>query len=680
MPTLKDEPALGFWLRYAEREGALVESGGDHALLLLPRPLAQASELPEEVTVTADPDIARADGAELLIAGHPALDRAAATVLAEGDTGHAFLPWPGSRPPTRSALEARARELVAIEHGRIDATGEPSPAYAPMLRVGAMISYAASLTLRFQELEEAWVDACSGLAPGARVLAMVRDAARLPEPDSRHRALKPELSVALPPAHEQLARRATARQATLGVQAQRALGLELARADCYYEAALDSIERRRPTATAERVRLLDAQAHATRVEQARRRREIEEEFSARHEIRPFRLHLVYVPVFLLPVEARRGSRPFPLVLTWMPGAQEFARNRCPVCGEAEALVAARDRLGCRACTSRPVTPRPGAHAPEAASEPQPGRRISSAADDPVVQDDARVRRDPGVPREHVADEGSRAPARPREGRGVGARSPARIRDADAFKRQPCATPPPRITRGASERIGNKLALDFWGRLARGDRWPRKKVAPDSPLRALHRLYGQAGPLYALGLPTAARPDQVTATTFPAETGGPELTVGLLTAGAADYRYSLSWCLDAGSPLIGEVAPTAHPLALPPARGEARATADRLHERAPAPAADLDPVAAALWRAELGHTGLPFVVRCLATWWRVEASADPNEPAGAVAATIARAIARAAGMPRSQAETASLYETELRDMKRVARDLSSVLRISGARGW
>src|SRR5665213_1113533 len=157
--TRIDEPALSFWLDYAEREGALVEDHGDHALVLLTDPLREQSELPEEVTVTSHPDVAREDGTVLLVAGHPAVERAAGSVLAEGDTGSAYLPWPASRAPSRAILESRARAQIPIEHGRIDAAGEPIAAYLPLLRVGAMVSYAASLALRFQEQEEAWVDA-----------------------------------------------------------------------------------------------------------------------------------------------------------------------------------------------------------------------------------------------------------------------------------------------------------------------------------------------------------------------------------------------------------------------------------------------------------------------------------------------------------------------------------------
>jgi hypothetical protein len=367
--AVNDEPALRFWLDYAEREGALVEHRGDHALVLLPAALQRESGLPEEVTVTADPDLAREDDAALLIAGHPALEHAAGAVLAQGDTGSAYLPWPASRPPSRSLLESRARELVSIEHGRIDASGEPIAAYLPLLRVGAMVSYAASLTLRFQEQEEVWVDARTGLASSQRALAMVRERGHLPRPDGPGSTLAPDLSLATASAHEQLEQRAITRERLLAAHARRALATELARADAYYEAALESVARRRARAAADRARLLDAQAEATRSERDRRRNEIEDEYRPRHEIRPFRLHLLHLPAFVLPVDVRRGSRTFPFQLSWTPSAGEFAPVRCPACGAAEPLVAARDRLGCRECTASVAAPSASTRA-AAASAPK----------------------------------------------------------------------------------------------------------------------------------------------------------------------------------------------------------------------------------------------------------------------------------------------------------------------
>lgn len=101
--TCAHEPGLRFWLRYAEHQGALVEDGGDHALTVLPDWLQEAAQLPEEFAVTSDPDVAGEDGAVLMIPGHPALERAAASVLDEGDVGRLYLPWPASTPGTASS-------------------------------------------------------------------------------------------------------------------------------------------------------------------------------------------------------------------------------------------------------------------------------------------------------------------------------------------------------------------------------------------------------------------------------------------------------------------------------------------------------------------------------------------------------------------------------------------------
>ncbi|MGI8903698.1 MAG: hypothetical protein ACR2IP_08605 [Solirubrobacteraceae bacterium] len=659
-----EEPALSFWLRYAEREGALVDQGGDQALLLLPRPLQQASELPEEVTVTSDPDVARADGAVLLIAGHPAIERAAGAVLAEGDTGHAFLPWPGSRPPARSTLESRARELVPVDHGRIDATGEPIAAYLPLLRVGAMISYAASLVHRFQEQEEAWIDARTGLPASERLLAALRGRPLLPRPEGHRRALAADLALSLPVAHEQLERRAIARQASLAVHARRALESELARADAYYEGTLESIARRRSTAAADRIRLLDAQADATRAEHARRRREIEDELRPRHELRPFRLHVVHVPAFVIPIDVRRGSRRFPFDLTWLAAVDEFTAVRCPACGEPERLIATRDRLGCESCTPK------AALVPPSAAVAVPGTPAASAttarAGEKAVGAQAH--------RKDGSDEAAAPRAGPRARRGGKPAAPVRprVRTGRSAARS--------VKRSAGERDGVKLTLGFWQGVAVGDRRARRRAAADSPLRALFRLYGDAAPLCALGIPWHQRPTEVSASSYPTQAGVHELTFGTVTADGMGYEYALSWWTEAGKPVIGEVMPTPHPLVLPPARGESAAVSARLRESAPVPAAELDQVAAALWRAELARSGLPFLARCLATWWRVQDDAEPAHSPGAIAAAVAGAVTRAAGARRTKAESAAIYEVDPGTVERAARHYRAGLRLDRAGGW
>jgi hypothetical protein len=675
MPQVNEEPAMSFWLAYAEGEGALVEDRGDHALVLLTDPLQEESELPDEVTVTSHPDIAREDGAVLLIAGHPAVERAAGLVLAEGDTGSAHLPWPASRPPSRSTLESRARELVSIEHGRIDAAGEPIAAYLPLLRVGAMVSYAASLTLRFQEQEEVWVDARTGLAPSERLLSGLRDRTRLARPDGHGRKLEADLSLAISAAHEQLEHRAFAREGSLVAHARRALDSELARADAYYEATLESIARRRATAPADRARLLDAQAEATRAERARRRREIEDEYSPRHEIRPFRLHLVHLPAFVLPVDVRRGSRAFRFELTWAATAGEFVSVRCPACGAAEPLVATRERLSCRACTASTTARNPGvAAAPTTAVKPPPA---SPTLPVPVAADAER----PAARRSPAGEEPQRPQSALQERSG---RDRPRKRTQAAARPRAGATGGPLrargLTPGDTERTGNKLAFAFWQCVANGERWPRQKAARDSPLRAVYRLYGNAGPQCAIGVPPNHYVDEMTASTYPAEPRAPALTMGSVTAHGETYRYAMVWSIQAGKPVVGEVMPAPHPLVLPPVHGADAELARRLRERAPAPTVELDPVSSTLWDTERKQSGLPFAVRCLATWWRVQGNVDPSSPATAVAAAVASAVARAAEIRRTRAATATTYKTDISLVESVEHELKAELRLDRGRGW
>ena len=176
--------------------------------------------------------------------------------------------------------------------------------------------------------------------------------------------LETDAALALAGAHAQLEERASARRDSLRPQASRALESELARAESYYNAALESIDRRCASASAERVLLLEAQAEATRAEHVRRRREIEDEFRARHEIRPFRLHLLHVPSLLLPVEIRRGARHL-LVLVLL--ATRCGRVRAAPLPRLRRGGAARRRPRAARLRGVPAAPR------------GPGGRLGSAA-------------------------------------------------------------------------------------------------------------------------------------------------------------------------------------------------------------------------------------------------------------------------------------------------------------
>lgn len=73
---MRRDPAVRFWLGYVEREGGLVEDAAYGAVVVLPPSMRERFDLPEVVSVTFDPDVAREDGALLLIPGNPALEAA----------------------------------------------------------------------------------------------------------------------------------------------------------------------------------------------------------------------------------------------------------------------------------------------------------------------------------------------------------------------------------------------------------------------------------------------------------------------------------------------------------------------------------------------------------------------------------------------------------------------------
>lgn len=345
---MQAEPGLQFWLGYAERRGALCETYDDErALVVLPPALRDAFDLPETLAVTSDPEVAAEGEALLVIAGHPVVDAAARSVLVEGDAGHAYLPRTRSTPPDAATLLARLREALPVDHGRIDLRGEPQPAYLPVLRLGALVTY--TLSDRFQEREEVWVDARTGLPLPEDVRGRLETTPSEPAPDAPYPIVAPDLLRALGGAHAHLIRRGEQRGAELARQAAGTLRDELLRAEAYYADALASIQRRRESAPPERQALLDAQAEATATEAARRRQEIEEKHRARFAVQPFRLHLLFVPGLVLPLDVRRGERRYPLHVVWWAHGGRFASVLCPHCGQAAPLVAGREHLGCSQC-------------------------------------------------------------------------------------------------------------------------------------------------------------------------------------------------------------------------------------------------------------------------------------------------------------------------------------------
>ena len=297
---------LGFWLSYVESRGGLWERSGDTALVMIPPQLQRNLELPEEFAVTERADVAREDGVALLGPGHPLLMAAAEDVLSADDAGVLQLPAPAAQRPDDTRLLERAREAFPVDHGRIDASGPAEQSLRQVLQVGAMVNYTASADDRFHERAECWVDAPSRLELPEQAAERMRRLAA----DGCPAAAAPDLG-AIPPAlaaaHRLLDLTAAGRCGVLADGSVRAAAdMERGRTQRYYAEALASLSRRRANAPPDRQALLAARMDSLQAEENRRLAEIDEKYTPRYEIRPYRLHLLHVPALRLPVERAPG--------------------------------------------------------------------------------------------------------------------------------------------------------------------------------------------------------------------------------------------------------------------------------------------------------------------------------------------------------------------------------------
>lgn len=693
LPPRSGAEGLSFFLAFASGRGGVWEQTGDTAMVLLPEALQSRLDLPEEFTVTADPEAAREDGAVLIIPGHPVLDSAAAAVLVEGDAGCCHLPWPRSVPPSAGDLVELARGAIQVDHGRIDATGQPPvESYLPAIRMGVLVSYATSLEDRFQEREEVWVDGVTGLPLPDPVLSYIKAGTALQGRDRSRPSIEHDLPTAVAHAHALVEERAIARRLHLARHNRRSRDEELKRANAYYDSALAAISSRTTTAAPERRQLLAAQAEVTRAERQRRLAEIEERFEPRHELQPFRLHRVEVPALSLAVQVRRGARTYTLTLRFIPAARWFAPIRCPHCGASDALVAGRERLGCRACLSpssaetRP-DPRSSQHpSPEGLGAPVPGAAPPSPpapAPPRPPSPTSTTSGSGGSPAPQTHGPSAQRPA----SRAAGARrasSPPepvgrRIRGVPAGLQLGRAGAQPRqIPEERLERWGEKLSDAFWDRVANGDRWRSKQVIPGSPMAALAQLYGSEGPLRAIGVPRSARPEGVTTLDSWADPGYPNSTMGWLTTDLGRFPWVLRWYLRDGRAVVGEVLPHDGGSRLPLILSLSPHVAPQLLDP-PAPRIKLDPVGALIWEEGVGVHGLNLVLRCLACWWGIEpASQMSTYGAPAMAQAVTEQVRRRSGLPRV-VDQPSLFGPDPDDVAQAARQVARILG-PAARPW
>ena len=673
---------LAFWLSYVESRGGLWERSGDAALVVVPPQLQRSFELPEQLTVTDRPDVAREDGVTLLGPGHPLLMAAAEDVLSADDAGVLQLSAPAGQPPSDARLLERARDELPVDHGRVDASGTVERSLRQVLRVGAMVTYDVSAEDRFHERAECWVDVPSRLELPGQVAERMRRLAV----DGAPIAAAPDLG-ALPPAlaaaHQLLGQTAADRCRQLADGSVRAAAdTERTRARKYYAETLASLARRQANAAPDRQALLAARMDSLRAEERRRLAEIEEKYAPRHEIRPYRLYLLQVPTLRFPVDVLRGSRRYPLVLEWLLPASGFAPLRCPSCG-ADArkwpLAAAKTHLGCARCMPKAaqgepaLQPSPTGTAPAAdgirSARPAPASPQGTAGN-------AAIPAQAGIPAAPKAD---------RTGRENRGRATSRAAGSTpAPPRSPSAPGPGRLSPQMLRKMGEKMAMDFWSVTGQGNlRALRRLCAPDSPAAAAIRLYGIAGPAVAIGMAPGERPEGFTSDT--AASGDSDLagTCGFVDTGQSRYTYLLRW--QPGARLVAEILPfsTWVSARLPSPRWLFTSASARMFEELPEPDCDLDPVALRLWRKVPGAHGLPLTLRCLAAWWRVfecPEFQDRQRPS-VLAAAIHRMIGYRAGETGVTHDViADLHRVTAAESRAVTPVLQARLRLSPDQPW
>ncbi|MDI3314371.1 MAG: hypothetical protein QJR12_08855 [Mycobacterium sp.] len=630
------DAGLDFWLRYVEACGGLTESGGDTTLVMLPPTLQAMLELPEVLQVTADPDVAREDGATLLSAGHPALGRCADEVLALGDVATVAVSVPALPPPPAEHLQALAREQFTVDHGRIDAAAAPTRSVRPILRVGALVDYTLSTDEHYQECAECWVDVHSQRRLPAQLGSKLATLATTPTDSSPP---LPGLTPAIGCANRVIEQRAQRRQSELADDIDAARDAELQRVEAYYRDALATIERRRAQAPADRWQLLDARVESVRNERARRLEETREKYRASHAIRPYRLHIYQVPVWRLPVHVRRGDRRYPLTLDWLIPLTRFTDIACPHCGADERLTATKTRLGCARCVPRPtvrVAPEP--IRPPADPMPRPAARAKQV----VTQ--------PPEPRKRP----SRLPA----DRGA---TPAKL-----------------------SRIGDKLAAKVWEAVVCNDRRLARICAPDSPAGTAVRLYGPSGAAWALGISPAEELVAFAARTITPPPGVRHASSGYVdTTAGHRFPFLLRWLAPGETGQVVEILP--YDRALEPAHLSRWVSGPGRHGvyAPPQPRIPLGPVGELLWQRVIPVFGLPCVLRCLAALWRIpdeNAVLDAHGPA-AVAAGITRMVCQRAHLTTGRfADIAAAFRVEEGAVRAADTDLQKDLRLGPQQWW
>lgn len=681
------EPALAFFLDLVEASGGAHERDGERFLVLVPEPLSSELGLGEELSVTDAPDLAREDGSLLVISGQQVIRSAADRLLGKGVAGWVHLDWPAALPPTRERLEGAVREVLSVEHGRVDLAGPPAARYVPVLRVDALVEYRPASDQRVEEQRQVVLDATSGLPLSSPAGLAIATATAEPGRGTGTAAVPSDLLAALSGADRLLREQATARQSELVRENRQVLLAEQRRVDAYYTGMLETLERRRKGTEDSAAGPQLAREEATRAEWARRRAEVEEKYVGAFSVRPFLAVVLDVPALVVPLAIRRGARTFAYSATWLLSASSFAPFACPACGALQPLVAGREALGCRACLLAALSPVPAgdqevrpAHPDNSAQSGNPAHSDSPAVASNPAHPDSPAR--PGRPGRAGRRDAAEAPSLPgAEPRGVKGPAPALV---------PVALEGGRaleLSEAELERLMRRVEAtwwqtveDFWQSVVFAER--PAHLAAHSPILALYRLFGPFAPLCGIGLASVARIRSLRGFDAEADRFGRVVGTGTVVSSRGAVPFALRWRQIGKNPSLIEVLPARSVLglALPPRAGLSSLVVERLYREAPEPELS-DPVGQALWRS-VADDGLPLIVRAFALYWRAQgnrrlAGLSPNAlAAGAIVLARRASATRALGLE----VLAARYGLAASTLREAASQLEHVLGASATRSW
>ncbi len=234
-----------------------------------------------------------------------------------------------------------------------------------------------------------------------------------------------------------------------------------------------------------------------------------------------------------------------------------------------------------------------------------------------------------------------------------------------------------------ERLRQQAAFAFLRSLAAAGVPPAAAIARQSPLAVATALWGRAGPLLTVGLPLGVPPDEARLGPIVEDPLLPCAVSGALRAGRTLYAFTLRWASAAPVAAFSELLPCRDCFgpALPP-RGALRPeVATRLFEGAPPPRGDLDPVEEALWDKARPNLGLPFFLRCVASWRRLRpGERESGGGADAAAAGLVHVVGRMAALRPTYTGLAKDFGVDAAAVRASATQLNRALQLFVASPW